>query len=160
MQKEHRFSFCINLEGVIFQDNEFGLFSGRSFETMICFRNLLTFNAFSILSFKASINAGSLISTFLTPLLRNKKCDGRDTCFPLAFGVPAALFLVAILAFLGGRICKFFQSNIYQKKPFFLFGRFMVIKIIALLHFILKVICIKWSCLKKMSSPNFLPAFG
>jgi len=59
--------------------------------------------------FYASINAGSLISTFLTPLLRNKKCDGQDTCFPLAFGVPAALFLVAILAFLGGRVCNLYK---------------------------------------------------
>ena len=75
-------------------------------------------------SFQASINAGSLISTFLTPLLRNKKCDGRDTCFPLAFGVPAALFLVAILAFLGGRVCKSFQSNIYQKSQSFYFVKY------------------------------------
>ena len=43
MQKEHRLSFCINLEVVIFQDSEFGLFFGRSFETIICFQNLLTF---------------------------------------------------------------------------------------------------------------------
>ena len=44
LQKEDRLSFCINLEVVIFQDSEFGLFFGRSFETIICFRNLLTFN--------------------------------------------------------------------------------------------------------------------
>ena len=36
--------FCINLELVIFQDSEFGLFFGRSFETIICFRNLLIFS--------------------------------------------------------------------------------------------------------------------
>ena len=39
---------------------------------------------------------GSLISTFLTPKLRSMKCNGSDTCFPAAFGVPAGLFIVAI----------------------------------------------------------------
>ena len=48
LQKEDRLSFCINLEVVIFQDSEVGLFFGRSFETIICFRNLLTFS-YSIL---------------------------------------------------------------------------------------------------------------
>jgi len=45
LQKEHRLSFCINLEVVIFQDSEFGLFFGRGFETIICFRNSLNFIA-------------------------------------------------------------------------------------------------------------------
>ena len=34
----------INLEVVIFQDSELGLFFGRSFGTVICSRNLLTFS--------------------------------------------------------------------------------------------------------------------
>ena len=36
--------FCTNLEVVNFQDSELGLFFGRSFGTIICFRNLLTFS--------------------------------------------------------------------------------------------------------------------
>ena len=39
-----RLSFCINLEVVIFQDSEFGLFFERRLDTIICFRNLLTFS--------------------------------------------------------------------------------------------------------------------
>ena len=47
--------------------------------------------------FYASINAGSLISTILTPILRQKtQCFGQDSCYPLAFGVPAALMIIAI----------------------------------------------------------------
>lgn len=50
---------------------------------------------FSIFYF--SINAGSLISTSLTPELRKGvHCFGQDTCFPLAFGVPAILMIVSI----------------------------------------------------------------
>lgn len=50
---------------------------------------------FSIFYF--SINAGSLISTYLTPVFRaDVHCFGDDTCFPLAFGVPAILMLVAV----------------------------------------------------------------
>nr|CAI5865032.1 unnamed protein product [Callosobruchus analis] len=37
--------------------------------------------------FYFSINAGSFISTFLTPVLRNDvHCFGQESCFPLAFG--------------------------------------------------------------------------
>jgi len=50
---------------------------------------------FSIFYF--SINAGSLISTSVTPELREGvQCFGRTSCFPLAFGVPAVLMLIAI----------------------------------------------------------------
>lgn len=50
---------------------------------------------FSIFYF--AINAGSLISTFLTPILREDvECFGQSTCFPLAFGVPAILMVVAV----------------------------------------------------------------
>ena len=50
---------------------------------------------FSIFYF--AINAGSLISTFLTPILREDvECFGQSTCFPLAFGVPAVLMIVAV----------------------------------------------------------------
>lgn len=54
--------------------------------------------------FYAAINAGSLISTLLTPILRESvACFGEDTCYSLAFGVPAVLMVVSILIFVGGR---------------------------------------------------------
>ncbi|XP_046666171.1 peptide transporter family 1-like isoform X2 [Homalodisca vitripennis] len=69
---------------------------------------------FSIFYF--SINAGSLISTYITPILRHDvHCFGEDTCFPLAFGVPAILMVVSLLLFLAGKklyICKEPQGNI------------------------------------------------
>lgn len=57
---------------------------------------------FSIFYF--AINAGSLLSTFVTPIFRNDiQCFGRVSCFPLAFGVPAALIFLAIVVFLAGQ---------------------------------------------------------
>lgn len=54
--------------------------------------------------FYFSINSGSLISTFLTPVLREDvKCLDQDTCYPLAFGVPAVLMIVSVLIFVGGK---------------------------------------------------------
>ena len=46
--------------------------------------------------FYASINAGSMISSVLTPYLRNTGCLNQDNCFPLAFGVPAAMMAIAV----------------------------------------------------------------
>ncbi|XP_067842684.1 solute carrier family 15 member 1-like [Heptranchias perlo] len=59
--------------------------------------------------FYLSINAGSLISTIVTPVLRAEQC-GRvpQACYPLAFGVPAALMAVALVVFIGG-------SSLYKK---------------------------------------------
>ena len=59
--------------------------------------------------FYASINAGSLLSTFISPLLRDTQCFGRDDCFFVAFIVPAVLMGVAIIAFLIGR-SKYIES--------------------------------------------------
>ena len=43
------------------------------------------------------VNAGSLISTTVTPIFRRDvECFGDDTCYPLAFGAPASLMIVAI----------------------------------------------------------------
>lgn len=53
---------------------------------------------FSVFYF--SINAGSLISTFLTPVLRETKCLGDDSCYPLAFGVPGVLMITSIGGYL------------------------------------------------------------
>lgn len=50
---------------------------------------------FSVFYF--AINAGSLISTFVTPILRQDvHCFGEDSCYSLAFGLPAILMVVAI----------------------------------------------------------------
>ncbi|XP_074949144.1 solute carrier family 15 member 2 isoform X1 [Phalacrocorax aristotelis] len=60
--------------------------------------------------FYLSINAGSLISTFVTPVLRGDvKCFGED-CYALAFGVPAVLMVLALVVFIAG-------SGLYRKRP-------------------------------------------
>lgn len=47
--------------------------------------------------FYFSINAGSLISMFFTPILRaDVHCFGEKDCYSLAFGVPGALMIVSI----------------------------------------------------------------
>nr|CAB3266111.1 solute carrier family 15 member 2-like [Phallusia mammillata] len=52
--------------------------------------------------FYFAINAGSLVSTFVSPLIRDEvKCFGDD-CYALAFGIPAILMVVAIFLFLIG----------------------------------------------------------
>uniref|UniRef100_A0A8C5NEP0 Solute carrier family 15 member 1-like n=1 Tax=Gouania willdenowi TaxID=441366 RepID=A0A8C5NEP0_GOUWI len=45
--------------------------------------------------FYLCINGGSLLSTIITPIL-------RGTCYSLAFGVPAALMVVALVVFIAG----------------------------------------------------------
>ncbi|XP_036739335.2 solute carrier family 15 member 2 [Manis pentadactyla] len=60
--------------------------------------------------FYLSINAGSLISTFVTPMLRGDvQCFGED-CYALAFGVPGLLMVIALVVFAMG-------SKIYKKSP-------------------------------------------
>lgn len=60
--------------------------------------------------FYMSINAGSLLSTIITPILRSDvQCFGDD-CYALAFGVPAALMVVALVVFIGG-------SGLYKRNP-------------------------------------------
>lgn len=49
--------------------------------------------------FYLSINAGSLISTFITPMLRGDvQCFGED-CYALAFGVPGLLMVIALVCY-------------------------------------------------------------
>lgn len=51
--------------------------------------------------FYAAINLGSLITVFVTPLLRTEfQCVGRQDCFPYAFGLPCALMFLSIVVFL------------------------------------------------------------
>lgn len=60
--------------------------------------------------FYLAINVGSMLSMFLTPLLRRVSCLGQDSCYPLAFGVPAVLMLMALILFLCG-------YPFYRKEP-------------------------------------------
>ncbi|XP_004712281.1 solute carrier family 15 member 2 isoform X1 [Echinops telfairi] len=60
--------------------------------------------------FYLSINAGSLISTFVTPMLRGDvQCFGDD-CYALAFGIPGLLMVIALVVFIMG-------SKMYIKPP-------------------------------------------
>ncbi|XP_034041660.1 solute carrier family 15 member 2 [Thalassophryne amazonica] len=60
--------------------------------------------------FYMSINAGSLLSTVITPILRGDvQCFGGD-CYALAFGVPAALMIISLFVFVAG-------SGLYKKTP-------------------------------------------
>ncbi|XP_067459736.1 solute carrier family 15 member 1 [Thunnus thynnus] len=54
--------------------------------------------------FYLCINGGSLLSTIITPILRAQQCGiySQQNCYPLAFGVPAALMLVALVVFIVG----------------------------------------------------------
>ncbi|XP_062373868.1 solute carrier family 15 member 1-like [Sardina pilchardus] len=54
--------------------------------------------------FYLSINAGSLLSTIITPIIRAQDCGiyTKQKCYPLAFGVPAALMMVALVVFIVG----------------------------------------------------------
>lgn len=52
--------------------------------------------------FYFSINTGSLISTLLTPVIRDTKCF-EDNCFSLAFLIPAILMIVSIVIFVSGK---------------------------------------------------------
>ncbi|NXX31489.1 S15A1 protein, partial [Nicator chloris] len=63
--------------------------------------------------FYLSINAGSLLSTLITPTIRASQCGihTKKECYPLAFGVPAILMAVALVVFVVG-------SKMYKKvKP-------------------------------------------
>ncbi|XP_058830098.1 peptide transporter family 1-like [Topomyia yanbarensis] len=54
--------------------------------------------------FYFAINAGSLISTTLTPILREDvHCFDDPDCFSLAFGVPAILMILSIIVFVCGK---------------------------------------------------------
>ncbi|KAL7644096.1 UNVERIFIED_CONTAM: hypothetical protein RMT77_004919 [Armadillidium vulgare] len=73
-------------------------FGGDQFELPQQEKQLSKF--FSVFYF--SINAGSLLSTLVTPILREDvTCFGGE-CFPLAFGVPALLMFVALVIFIVG----------------------------------------------------------
>lgn len=75
-------------------------FGGDQFQLPEQERQLQTF--FSVFYF--SINAGSFISTIVTPILREDvHCFGDKTCYSLAFGVPAALMAIALVIIIMGK---------------------------------------------------------
>lgn len=76
-------------------------FGGDQFKLPEQATQLATF--FSLFYF--TINTGSIISSSITPILKSKiNCFEQSDCYPLAFGVPAVLMLIAI-----GKI--FFKFN-------------------------------------------------
>jgi solute carrier family 15 oligopeptide transporter 1 len=87
-------------------------FGGDQFKLPEQSRQLQTY--FSVFYF--AINAGSLISTILTPAIREDvECFGDDTCYSLAFGIPAILMAVATVIIILGRplyVMKPPQGNI------------------------------------------------
>jgi solute carrier family 15 oligopeptide transporter 1 len=67
--------------------------------------------------FYIAINAGSLISNIVTPILRKDvNCSVRSDCFPLAFGVPSVLMLAAIAFFIVGRYVTHYKMVPPKKK--------------------------------------------
>ncbi|XP_034489737.1 peptide transporter family 1 [Drosophila innubila] len=82
-------------------------FGGDQFKVPEQLKQITSF--FSLFYF--SINAGSLISTTVTPILREDvHCFDDINCYPLAFGVPAVLMIVSVVIFVLGR-------PLYKIKP-------------------------------------------
>ncbi|KNC33988.1 Peptide transporter family 1 [Lucilia cuprina] len=82
-------------------------FGGDQFKLPEQAKQLATF--FSLFYF--AINAGSMISTSVTPILREDvHCFGDKDCFSLAFGVPAILMLLSVVIFIAGK-------KLYVMKP-------------------------------------------
>lgn len=102
-------------------------FGGDQFKLPDQAHHLVTF--FSL--FYCAINAGSLISTILTPILReNVHCFGDRDCYSLAFGVPAVLMVVSILIFvLGKRLYVIRKPSGKMGKIFKCIGNALFLKI-------------------------------
>lgn len=84
-------------------------FGGDQFKLPEQAKHLATF--FSL--FYLSINAGSMISTMLTPILRaDVHCFGELNCYSLAFGVPGALMIISICKFTSLSLFALFASHL------------------------------------------------
>lgn len=105
-------------------------FGGDQFKIPEQAKQLATF--FSLFYF--SINAGSLISTYLMPLLRGDvHCFGELSCFSLAFGVPGVLMVISIVIFICGKplyIIKKPSGNVIVEVSKCIFVSSILIKII------------------------------
>ena len=73
--------------------------------------------------FYASINAGSLISTFASPILREDVvCFDREDCFFVAFLVPCVLMFISVVSKLQNWIIKSFNFNGFRSRLILFFG--------------------------------------
>lgn len=81
-------------------------FGGEQFKLPEQENQLVKF--FSIFYF--IINLGSVLTTFITPLLRSTSCFGMNECFAGGFGLPAILMVFAIIVFVSGH-------SLYKKTP-------------------------------------------
>ncbi|XP_060881257.1 peptide transporter family 1-like isoform X2 [Metopolophium dirhodum] len=83
-------------------------FSGEQFQLPHQEKQLQHFTT----NYTLAIFVGSLISKFLMPEFRQSiHCFGKDTCFPLAFGVPTLMIFIFIAIFVAGR------NKYVKKKP-------------------------------------------
>nr|AZA15223.1 peptide transporter family 1 [Anisakis simplex] len=69
---------------------------------------------FSVFYF--TVNAGSMISSLITPIMRTVPCNGMDSCYPMAFGIPAGLMVLATIIFISGSI---FYNKLPPKENIF-----------------------------------------
>ena len=60
--------------------------------------------------FYLSINIGAFIASLVTPALRSNVQCFDENCYPLAFGVPTALMLIAIIIFVIGKPLYHFKK--------------------------------------------------
>lgn len=74
-------------------------FGGEQFKLPEQAQQLMKF--FSIFYF--AINLGSVLSTFITPMLRTMSCFGMSECYAAGFGLPAILMILSIVIFASGR---------------------------------------------------------
>ncbi|KAJ3410987.1 hypothetical protein HDV05_002931 [Chytridiales sp. JEL 0842] len=82
--------------------------------------------------FYMAINAGALITSNVSPLIKNRSCyGGENDCYPQAFGLLSALIVTATIVFAVGKFCyrvvppagKFLPVEIFQTGFFYLYKR-------------------------------------
>jgi solute carrier family 15 oligopeptide transporter 1 len=67
--------------------------------------------------FYLAMVAGSLIGSFLIPILRTDvKCLGSNDCFPLAFGIPTVFMFLSVVVFLMGNL--FYKKSVVRENAF------------------------------------------
>lgn len=73
-------------------------FGGEQFKLPEQTKQLVKF--FSIFYF--AINLGSVLTTFIMPMLRSMSCFGMNECYVAGFGLPAILMILSIFIFVSG----------------------------------------------------------
>ena len=104
-----------------------------SFDSLCTNSSLVTRQKATFFSFfYFAINAGSLLSMAMTPILKESvSCYGKDTCYPLAFGIPSFLMAGALLVFVGGS--KFYRNK-NSKSGIYVFSEMWKVIWYALKH--------------------------